>query len=80
MSIHCGRCDPKRRRRDTPTPTPTTQSSALYLRSSSSAAVRSLSIVETLGRPIDSVLGLGGIKEDLPASQSKLTQLEAGEM
>ena len=54
---------------DTP-PTTTTQSSALYLGSSSSAAVGSFSIVETLGRPIDSILGLRGIQEDLTASHS----------
>ena len=73
MSIHCGNVILSGEEGDTP---PTTQSSALYLRSSSSAAVRSFSIVETLGRPIDSILRLRGIQEDLTASQ--LVYIELG--
>ena len=67
MSIDCGNVILSGEEGDTPT---TTQSSALYLRSRSSAAVRSFSIVKTLGRPIDSVLRLRGIQEDLAAPQS----------
>ena len=60
--------DPKREE-GTTTPT-TTRPRALYLRSRGSPAVRPFSIVETLGRPIDSVLRLRGVKEDLRAEQS----------
>ena len=67
MSIDCGNVILSGEEGDTPT---TTQSSALYLRSRGSPAVRPFSIVETLGRPIDSVLRLRGVKEDLRAEQS----------
>ena len=59
-----------------------TQPRVLYLRSRGSPAVRPFSTVETLGRPIDSVLRLRGIQEDLTASQSILLACiqQGGEM